>query len=184
MLLYGIIFFVNVASGQKAGYRAAVLRLNCILFLICMIVSGFLIVITVSSMKSIEQKKAEERQREITENYIKTMEQITEELRAFKHDYKNILAEMAGYIREGQIDELKKYYYKIMQTDGCEHYKDMHVWKSLRNIQSMELKGLLYEKTLNILNKNIELNIQIADNLYITYPELFTVQQHQPLKSA
>ena len=73
-----------------------------------MIVSGFLIVITVSSMKSIEQKKAEERQREITENYIKTMEQITEELRAFKHDYKNILAEMAGYIREGQIDELKK----------------------------------------------------------------------------
>lgn len=87
------------------------------------------------------------------------MEQITEELRAFKHDYKNILAEMAGYIREGQIDELKKYYYKIMQTDGCEHYKDMHVWKSLRNIQSMELKGLLYEKTLNILNKNIELKI-------------------------
>lgn len=177
MLLYGIIFFVNVASGQKAGYRAAVLRLNCILFLICMIVSGFLIVITVSSMKSIEQKKAEERQREITENYIKTMEQITEELRAFKHDYKNILAEMAGYIREGQIDELKKYYYKIMRTDGCEHYKDMHVWKSLRNIQSMELKGLLYEKTLNILNKNIELNIQIADNLYITYTDIHIVNR-------
>lgn len=177
MLLYGIIFFINVASGQNAGYSAAALQLNCILFMICMIVSGFLIVITVSSMKSIEQKKADERQREITENYIMTMEQITEELRAFKHDYKNILAEMAGYIREGQLEELKEYYYKLMQTEAVDRYKDMHIWKSLRNIQPMEIKGFLYEKVLSILGKNIELKIQIERNLCITYHDIHIVNR-------
>lgn len=177
MLLYGIIFFINVASGQKAGYSAAALRINCILFIICMIVSGFLIVITVSSMKSIEQKKADERQREITENYIQTMEQITEELRAFKHDYKNILAEMAGYIREGQLEELRTYYYKKMHMERCDYYNDLHIWKSLRNIQPMEIKGLLYEKVLSILSKNIELKIQIESGLSVTYSDIHVINR-------
>lgn len=177
MLLYGIIFFINIASGQNAGYSAAALRLNCILFIICMIVSGFLIVTAVSSMKSIEQKKAEERQRKIMENYIKTMEQVTEELRAFKHDYKNIMAEIAGFVREGRLEELKEYYSRLMQTEEIDRYKDMHVWKSLSNIQPLEVKGLLYEKVLNILGKDIEFQIRIESDLCVTYPDIRVINR-------
>lgn len=170
--LYGIIFFVTVSLGQKAGYSAASLKLNCVLFAVCMVVSGLLIVICAGSIRSEEQKRAEIRQSEISENYIHTLEQVLEELRAFKHDYKNIMAEMAGYIREGQIEQLKTYYARLTKTEEVDRYKDLYVWKSLRNIQSMEIKGLFYEKILDILGKNMDLKIKITGDLCVSYPDI------------
>lgn len=172
MFLYVIIFFINISLGQNSGYSVEALRLNCVLFAVCMVVSALLIVACVSNMKSIEQKKAEIRQKEITENYINTMEHVLEELRAFKHDYKNIMAEMAGYIREGEIDQLKTYYYRLTQTEEIDRYKDLYVWKSLRNIQPMEIKGVLYEKVLSIVSKNIDLEIKIESNLRVMYSDI------------
>lgn len=177
MFLYVIIFFINISFGQNSGYSVGALRLNCILFAICMAVSAFLIVACVSSMKSIEQKRAEARQKEITENYINTMEHVLEELRAFKHDYKNIMAEMAGYIREGEIEQLKTYYYRLTQTEEVDRYKDLYVWKSLRNIQPMEIKGVLYEKVLSILSKNIDLKIKVESNLYVMHSDIQVINR-------
>lgn len=177
MFLYVIIFFINISFGQNSGYSVGALRLNCILFAICMAVSAFLIVACVSSMKSIEQKRAEARQKEITENYINTMEHVLEELRAFKHDYKNIMAEMAGYIREGEIEQLKTYYYRLTQTEEVDRYKDLYVWKSLRNIQPMEIKGVLYEKVLSILSKNIDLEIKVESNLCVIHSDIQVINR-------
>lgn len=177
MFLYVIIFFVNLWFGQRAGYSSKALLLNFVLFAVCMIVSGLLILACASSIKSAEQKKADAKQKEITENYINSMEKVLEELRAFKHDYKNIMAEMAAYIREGQIEQLKAYYYKLTQAEEIDKYKDLHVWKSLRNIQPMELKGLLYEKVLSLLSKNINLDIKIETDLYVRYKDMQVINR-------
>lgn len=177
MFLYGIIFFINISLGQSAGYSAKALRINCMMFAVCMVVSGFLVAVSVSSIKSEEQKKAEIRQKAITENYINTMEQLLEELRAFKHDYKNIMAEMAGYIREGELEQLRTYYYRLTQTEEADRYKDLYVWKSLRNIQPMEIKGLLYEKVSDILSKNINLKIRIESNLCVEYGDIHIINR-------
>lgn len=176
-VLYLLIFLFTISMGEKAGYNVRGLGLNCILFFICMLISSLLIVLCASSIRSAEQRKAEGHQKEITENYVLSMEQMIDELRAFKHDYKNIIAEMAGYIREGEMEQLKVYYQKLTWTKETDYYKDLHIWKSLRNIQPMEIKGVLYEKILRALSKDIEPEIKIEDGLEVKYPEIQTINR-------
>lgn len=175
--LYTIIFLVTISLGERAGYSAKGLGFNCALFLICMLASSLLILLCASSIQTAEQRKAEEYQKEITENYVASMEHIVDELRAFKHDYKNIIAEMAGYIREGEMEQLKEYYQKLTWTEKTDYYKDLHIWKSLRNIQPMEIKGILYEKILRALGKDIEPEIKIEDGLEVIYPEIRVINR-------
>lgn len=177
MFLYLVIFYVTISLGQNAGYSENALLLNCTLFAICMCVSGFLIWVCASGVKSAEQKKADLRQKEITENYINSMEHVLDELRAFKHDYRNIMAEMSGYMREEQYDELKAYYYKVTQTEEKDRNKELYIWKNLRNIQPMELKGLLYEKILGLINKSINIEVRIEDDLCVSYEEIQTINR-------
>ena len=177
MFLYVVIFYINISLGQNVGFSTKALALNCFLFTICMCVSGFLIWVCTSSIKSMEQQKADLRQKEITENYINSMEHALDELRAFKHDYRNIMAEMSGYMREEQYDELKAYYYKVTQTEEKDRNKELYIWKNLKNIQPMELKGLLYEKILGLINKNINIEVKIEDNLRVSYEEIQTINR-------
>lgn len=175
--IYTVIFLITISLGERAGYDAGTLGFNCILFFVCMLASSLLIIISASSIRSAEQKKAEEYQKEITENYVDSMEHMVDELRAFKHDYKNIIAQMAGYIREGQLEQLKGYYQKLTWTEETDYYKDLHIWRSLRNIQPMEIKGVLYEKILWALNKGIEPEIKIEDGLVVVYPKIQVVNR-------
>ena len=175
--IYTVIFLITISLGERAGYDARTLGFNCILFFVCMLASSLLIIISASSIRSAEQKKAEEYQKEITENYVDSMEHMVDELRAFKHDYKNIIAQMAGYIREGQLEQLKGYYQKLTWTEETDYYKDLHIWRSLRNIQPMEIKGVLYEKILWALNKGIEPEIKIEDGLVVVYPKIQVVNR-------
>lgn len=105
------------------------------------------------------------------------MEHMVDELRAFKHDYKNIIAQMAGYIREGDIGKLREYYQKVSQTEGMDYDKEMYIWRSLRNIQPMEIKGVLYEKILRALSKGIEPEVKIGDGLEVAYPDIQVINR-------
>lgn len=171
-VIYAIIFLITISLGEWAGYSGRALGFNCILFFVCMLASSLLIIVSASSIRSAEQKKAEKYQKEITENYVGSMEHMVDELRAFRHDYKNIIAQMAGYIREGDIEKLREYYLKAAQTESADYDKDLYIWRSLRNIQPMEIKGVLYEKILRALNKGIEPEIRIEDGLEVMYPDI------------
>lgn len=177
VVLYTAIFLSTIMLGQWAGYSARALGFNCLLFVICMLTSSLLIAVSASSIRSAEQRKAEEYQKGITENYVASMEHMVDELRAFKHDYKNIIAQMAGYIREGDIGQLKEYYQRITQTEEADYYKDLYIWRSLRNIQPMEIKGVLYEKILRALSKEIEPEIRIEDGLEVRYPDIQVINR-------
>lgn len=177
LFLFIIVFCINVFVGQNTGNSTEILLFSGVLFIVCMLSSTLLIWVCTSSVEVIQQEKAEQRQREITENYIESMEHVLDELRAFKHDYKNIMAEMAGYIREGQIEALKEYYYKVMEKEEGDRYKDLYIWKYLRNIQPTELKGLLYEKAIYLLNKEINLDIRIDDNLNVSYGDMQVINR-------
>lgn len=175
--IYTSIFLITISLGENAGYSARALGFNCILFFVCMLASSLLIIISASGIRSAEQKKAEEYQKEITENYVESMEHMVDELRAFKHDYKNIIAQMAGYIREGDIGKLREYYQKVSQTEGMDYDKEMYIWRSLRNIQPMEIKGVLYEKILRALSKGIEPEVKIGDGLEVAYPDIQVINR-------
>ncbi|MGF0034383.1 sensor histidine kinase [Bariatricus sp. SGI.154] len=116
-----------------------------------------------------EKRKSEIRQQEILESYIGNLEQMVDEMRAFQHDYKNILSTMAGFIRENQMEELRDFFYTNIKLPAGDKNEQREAWKYLKNIYPMELKGFLYEKLLSILTRNLRIQVHISENLNVTY---------------
>ena len=145
--VYCVIFIVNLALGQQAGYDREALKMNSILFGVSLVVSSLVILQCIRGVRSEEQKKAELKQKEVLEHYIDSLEEMVKKMRSFRHDYKNILSSMSGYIRENKMEELKQYFDEKIKNFSSDTEVQMEAWKCLKNIQPMELKGFLYEKS-------------------------------------
>lgn len=123
LVLYVIIFIVMISLGEQTGYSTKALQFNCILFLICMIVNVKLILECTRGIESVERKKANEQQYKNLKNYVENLEKMIDEMRAFRHDYKNILSTMAGYLYENRVEELKDYFQEKVQITSIEGEK-------------------------------------------------------------
>lgn len=169
MAIYIVIFLVNISMGERVGYSTEALRFNSILFLVCMIVSCITIIECMKGIATEEKGKAQLHQQQILENYVGNLESMVDEMRAFKHDYKNILSTMTGYIREGQIEELKKFFYEKTQLPEGNSESRGEAWKYLKDIEPMGMKGFLYEKFLLVMARDIEIKVDISHNLNVRY---------------
>ena len=118
-----------------------------------------------------KRKQLEQRQQESLENYVRSLEKMVDEMRAFRHDYKNILATMAGYLHEDRVEELKMYFREKMQLPEFESENQVIAWNQLERVRSMELKGFLYEKLLIILAKKIAVEVWIPEEIAEGVPE-------------
>ena len=88
----------------------AVVSINILFLALNFIIT---IIIFYINNKSIEVKLNnyyKEQEYEKLKEYTNTIEQLVEEIRNFKHDYRNILYSLEDYIEDGNMAELKKYY--------------------------------------------------------------------------
>ena len=102
---------------------------------------------------------------EILNDYIKNLEQLNEKTIAFRHDYKNILSGLSGYLKDGKIEEMKSYLSEIIHTTDRSLEEQDFAWKELKYIYPLELKGFLYEKMLLTYAQKIKMEVQI-DNQF------------------
>lgn len=165
--VYCIIFIVNLALGQKAGYDREALKMNSVLFGVSLIASSLVIFQCIRGVRSEEQKRAELKQKEILEHYVDSLEEMLKEMRSFRHDYKNILSSMSGYIRENKMEELKQYFDEKIKNFSSDTDMQMEAWKCLKNIQPMELKGFLYEKLLLALARGVKIQVYMMDSMKV-----------------
>ncbi len=173
--LYLLIFYITVTMGEQAGYTSKGLLFNCILFGVCMIVSCLLFFQCIRSVKSEGQKKAEQQQQEITGKYIASLENMLEDMRSFKHDYKNLLSGIAGFIQEENIDGLRKYFSNNIQNISVGERVQTKVWKGLKDLEPMELKGFLYEKVLLAMSCNLNITVFIEENMHVVFYDMNTL---------
>ena len=169
LFLYIIIFIVNISLGERVGYNKKALEFNSFLFFICLVSSNVLIIICMKSFVNAEQHKMVFRQQKILEGYVANLEKMVDEMRAFRHDYKNILSTMTAYLYENKIKELKDYFYQKTNLPVGDSETQMEVWNHLKNIQPIELKGFLYEKLLLFFTYNLKFQVKISDKIEVTY---------------
>ena len=67
-----------------------------------------------STMSLIMLMNNQNRLKEIHE-YNKKLEDMTNEIKKFRHDYKNIILSMSGYIEENDMEGLKKFFYSNIE---------------------------------------------------------------------
>lgn len=165
LMLFIIVFIMNISMGEQIGYSVRGIRFNIILFAICLLISSLLFGVCIKTIKKEEEQKAQKRQMEILNDYIKNLEQLNEKTIAFRHDYKNILSGLSGYLKDGKIEEMKSYLSEIIHTTDRSLEEQDFAWKELKYIYPLELKGFLYEKMLLTYAQKIKMEVQI-DNQF------------------
>ena len=172
LFIYIMLFIINMFWGERVGYSNAALQFNCLLFFVCALSSNYLIIVCIRQVKAEEAQKAETKKQQLLEDYIVCLENMVEETQIFKHDYKNMLSTMAGFIHENRMEELQVYFGQQLKRPAYSKLEELQAWQYLKNIQPMEMKGLLFEKILAALGKGIHVQVEISESVNVVYDGL------------
>lgn len=134
-----------------------------IMYAVVIITTAILIItISFSIIRQIQYKR---NIKEI-ENYYKytlQIEKINNEMRKFRHDYVNILSTLSDYIRENDMEGLRKYFNEeIIPMQDNMQMKTLKI-NGIENLKVREIKGLITTKILQAQEKNIRLSIEVPE---------------------
>lgn len=166
------VFVVNIILGEKVGYNQSALTMNSVLFGICFIINGIILYYCIRQIQAEEHLKANKTKTMMTKNYIDGLECMIDESRSIRHDYKNILATMSGYLQEDDYTGLKKYFENNIRDFYVSADKSGKIWSTLADVQPMELKGFLYEKALRASSMQVDFQVVIEQGVVIRYPDM------------
>lgn len=166
------VFVVNIILGEKVGYNQSALTMNSVLFGICFIINGIILYYCIRQIQAEEHLKANKTKTMMTKNYIDGLECMIDESRSIRHDYKNILATMSGYLQEDDYTGLKKYFENNIRDFCVSADKSGKIWSALADVQPMELKGFLYEKSLRASSMQVDFQVVIEQGAVIRYPDM------------
>lgn len=166
------VFVVNIILGEKVGYNQSALTMNSVLFGICFIINGIILYYCIRQIQAEEHLKANKTKTMMTKNYIVGLECMIDESRSIRHDYKNILATMSGYLQEDDYTGLKKYFENNIRDFCVSADKSGKIWSALADVQPMELKGFLYEKALRASSMQVDFQVVIEQGAVIRYPDM------------
>lgn len=95
--------------------------------------------------------------------YTSHIEEMFDDLRRFRHDYKNILTSLGGAIRDGNIDEVRSIYDRTIVTTSDNLEERTAVLSHLANINDLEIKSLIYSKVMTAIEKEINVEVEVVD---------------------
>ena len=110
-----------------------------------------------------KQKEILDNQHQL-EEYASYLEKSEDDLRAFRHDYKNILNSLKVSAQEGNVQEviqkLDKYTETNLNSKALLKYKDVH------HIYVKSIKSIIISKLTELYNLNIRYNFECRSNIH------------------
>ena len=107
------------------------------------------------------KKKRREEERKNLLRYITELEQQQVDISKFKHDYRNIIFSLQGFIEKGDWTGLEKYYSqkieKVPEAIGQESFP----LSDLSKIKNLEIKGVLVAKLVLVQSMNIRAKVLV-----------------------
>ncbi|GAA0125272.1 sensor histidine kinase [Clostridium sp. ATCC 25772] len=158
-----LIYYVNIILNESCAISNKLVKFNGALFLIyfiTLILIIYSVLITVRKELQFENDKIHLKNlREYTSN----LESVYAGVRKFRHDYINIISSMAGYIDEGDMVGLKKFFNENIAPLSEEMNSNNFKLCVLKNIEILELKGIVSSKMIVAKEKGINLSIDVFD---------------------
>lgn len=164
IILFTVLFVINISAGQQAGYTKEVLMLNSVLLFGSLLINLVLFLHLGYVMRREEERHAHELSYQALENYTDRLERHYDQIRALRHDYRNILSSVAGYVRADDMKGLRSYLEKDMIPTLSSEMEADPVSAPLSRIGSSELKGFLYEKWLAASALGVEMHYEVPQN--------------------
>lgn len=163
LLLLAIVFVFNNAIRGTTDSDISAVFYNVLLVIgYCLII----LFLSLSMFRTYRERMEEETKQKAFQDlqeYTRNLETMYNSLRAFKHDYINILTSMSGYIENGDVGELKTFFEtKILPTKNLIDLGDYKL-NQLSNIKVLEIKSLLSAKMIFAHELGIDVTIDIPD---------------------
>lgn len=171
-LYYSIISLFSFALiiDRFTAYTISIIAFNKSIFNALLILNEMTIVVFFAIILAFIylSKRHEEilfRQLEIEKltEYTNNIEVLDQDIRAFKHDFVNILSCIRGYLDTDNFSELKSFFFNKMLPINDDLNKDSLKLHLLSNIKTPELKGLISSKVLKAKAEGIDIFIDIAE---------------------
>lgn len=127
-----------------------------------------LIIVTIVTLKVFYDKERIEQERkefQQIEEYTAQIESMYNNLRAFKHDYVNILTTLSGYFLEKDYQGAEKYFEESILPSGRRIVNDNFKINLLSNITNKSLKGLIASKLMYAHEMGIDVYIDIIEQI-------------------
>jgi two-component system sensor histidine kinase AgrC len=166
IIITALVIYLNVTIlGSVIQYLSVqiIVVLIMIFVLYCTLGITFAYIMHQNHKKNMElEMQAQENDRLV--GYANLLEKQHDDLRAFKHDYMNILATMGGYIQLKDIDKLDKYF-KEKILNGMELFKEDENLKLIKKVQSIPVRGMLYAKLIRAQKAKVDLELCILNDI-------------------
>lgn len=159
------IFLFNIVVGEYIGYNTKILIFNCVLFACYFLASTILIINIIKEHSSKMELEMKQDSYEKLQSYTTQIENMYSSLRAFKHDYSNIMLSMAGYIETDDMEGLKKFFYKEISPLNTKLLTRTAHFNQLLNIKVLELKSIISTKLLYANELGIAVNIEVDEEI-------------------
>ena len=167
------IFYTSILTIKTLDINDAGLVLNTFLFvlygilLICVCFVFNVILVKETKIKNKSIRLEHDRvQLEQLQQYTEKMENHYQELRKFKHDYRNILLGLSEFIREEDMVGLKNYYENIIDHINEEIENNDTNIGQLKNVHVREIKGLLASKLEKARQESIMTFVEVIVPIY------------------
>lgn len=163
VLLFSFVFFYIISQTDLSANDS----LTLYAFIFVGLIIFLSILIFVFSTFTLREMKYKRNLEEIETYYEYTLriESINNEMRKFRHDYVNILSTLSEFIREDDMQGLKKYF-----NEQIVPMKDNMKTRSIKingieNLKVREIKGLITTKILQAQEKAIPISIEVPDEI-------------------
>ncbi|KRO09296.1 sppk [Paucilactobacillus hokkaidonensis] len=116
---------------------------------------------------TMRQENIDEKKRNAQLNeYLISVEQQYDELRKFKHDYKNMLLSLGSLVENDNKDQFKNYYQDLVNQDIVSTELKGGLIAQTDKIMNDPLRGLIIQKYFSAQNKSIQLELEVSDDQF------------------
>lgn len=164
-------FILGMGNFQKV---TAKIQLSVIIIFTLFTALVFYQVILFLKTYTIQQDNINEKKRNIQLNeYLASVEQQYDELKKFKHDYKNMLLSLGSLVKTGNEDQFKNYYQDLVNQDIVSTELKGGLIAQTDKIMNDPLRGLIIQKYFSAQNKGINLELEVySDQFKIDHDNL------------
>ncbi len=154
-LMYGVIFGFTLFASNESGFTNTLIAL--ILIIIILVVVQFA-AMYVSGMDKIRAQAATIAQQQ---EYMKLLEELQQEMRAFRHDFTNLFSGLALQAQEGDLNAIQEFMHTTSSYFDEKLGDEILQLEGLSNVQIYPLRSLLTAKLAVMREKHIDTELEI-----------------------
>lgn len=106
---------------------------------------------------------SEETELQNLRTYTSHIESMYDDLRRFRHDYKNILLSLSDAIKTGEIKTVREIFDRVVEPTNSQLDDRTAVLSHLENIQDLEIKSIVYSKVIAAIDSDLDVTVEVTE---------------------